>query len=146
SAAERRQVEESVKQYRALIDGLHQLNGELRAAKDQLESKNAELQTLYEQLKKAHTEKTKFLRLLSHELKNPLGVVGDYYGLLLDGLFGPLTGEQAEVIEESAALVQQILDMINSLLDYSKVEAGKICYRFEPHDIVAATDAVVGGF
>src|SRR5262249_18557677 len=50
SAAERRQVEESVKQYRALIDGLHQLNGELRAAKDQLESKNAELQTLYEQL------------------------------------------------------------------------------------------------
>lgn len=128
------------------VNQLHELNEHLLTAKDELQDKNTELVALYRRLKKAHADKTKFLRLLSHELKNPLGVIRDYFGLLLDGLFGPLAPEQAEVIEESAALSRQILDMINSLLDYSKIEAGKIKYNFEAQDLIAVVDGVLSVF
>ncbi|MBI1746995.1 MAG: GAF domain-containing protein [Acidobacteria bacterium] len=128
------------------VKQLHELNDRLIHAKNDLQKNNTELQGLYERLQKAHTEKTKFLRLLSHELKNPLGVLRDYFGLLLDGLFGSLNSEQAEVIEESSQRAHQILEMINSLLDYSKIEAGKMRYHFEAHDIVALTQAALAGF
>jgi PAS domain S-box-containing protein len=121
-------------------------NRSLSEAKEELETKNKELTVLYEQLKKAHTNKTKFLRLLSHELKNPLGVLSDYFSLLLDGMFGPVTKEQAEILAESSQLGREILDLVISLLDYSKIEAGKVKYNFGQHSVSALAESALMGY
>ena len=70
--------------------------------------------------------KTGFLANLSHEIRGPLGVILNGAELALDGLCGELT----PALEDSLKMIQSsgehLLDLVNDVLDYAKIEAGKI--------------------
>ena len=78
--------------------------------------------------------KDQFLSHVSHELRTPLTSIHQFVSLLLDGLSGPLSGEQREHLQTILRSANQLRSMINDLLDASRAESGKT--RIEPRCIV----------
>lgn len=70
--------------------------------------------------------KTGFLANLSHEIRGPLGIILNGAELMLDGLCGPVTESQQDTCRMMKKSAEHLLDLVNDVLDYAKVEAGKI--------------------
>jgi PAS domain S-box-containing protein len=85
----------------------------------ELREKNAELQ------RAAHA-KDDFLAKMSHELRTPLNGIIGFSELLVDGLPGAINPEQAEYLTDILGSAHHLLQLINDILDLSKVEAGKM--------------------
>lgn len=70
--------------------------------------------------------KTGFLANLSHELRGPLGIMMNAVELVLDELCGPVTEDQRETLKMVSQNGQHLLELVNDVLDYAKVESGRI--------------------
>ena len=81
---------------------------------------------LSEELKCASQCKEEFLGVMSHELRTPLSIVMGYNQLLLEGEFGPLTPEQAVILQKAEQNSQELLNLIDVLLDLNRLEAGHL--------------------
>jgi PAS domain S-box-containing protein len=88
-----------------------------------LYEKNIELQTAAE-------TKNRFLANMSHELRTPLNGIIGFSEFLVDGKPGPINEKQKEYLEDILSSGQHLLQLINDVLDLSKVEAGKM--QFDP--------------
>jgi PAS domain S-box-containing protein len=114
------------------------IKGAISVSRDITERKKVEEELLRqrEQAELASQTKTRFLANMSHELRTPLNAIIGFSDILNKELFGPLGSERyldyAQLINESGAL---LLDLINDLLDMSKIEAGKFELKYE--DIAA---------
>jgi PAS domain S-box-containing protein len=95
------------------------------------------------ELKKAHEFKSEFLANMSHELKTPLNAIISFTDILLTEMEGPLTEAQKsdlQMIQESG---RDLLTMVNSILDLSKIEAGELELHLNPVDPAEVIEAVV---
>ncbi|MBX7137538.1 MAG: hybrid sensor histidine kinase/response regulator [Oligoflexia bacterium] len=70
--------------------------------------------------------KTGFLANLSHEIRGPLGIMLNAVELVLDGLCGQITADQSETLAMVKTNGEHLLDLINDVLDYAKVESGRV--------------------
>lgn len=70
--------------------------------------------------------KTGFLANLSHELRGPLGIILNGTELILDGLCGEITDHTRDTVRMVKSSGEHLLDLVNDVLDYAKVEAGKV--------------------
>ncbi len=98
-----------------------------------------ELQSARERAEAASATKSRFLANMSHELRTPLNAIIGFSDILAREMFGPLGQryvEYAQLINDSGAM---LLDLINDLLDMSKIEAGKFELHYED---VAVGEAV----
>lgn len=84
--------------------------------------------------------KSEFLATMSHELRTPLNAVLGLSQLMYSETFGTLNQKQKEYISCIQSSGEHLLSLINDLLDWSKVEAGKEQLRFEPLDIQELCD------
>ena len=75
-------------------------------------------------LKEIDAMKSNFVHQVSHELRAPLSAIKQQHTVILEGLAGELTEKQQELLSRSQARMQGLLDMINDLLDVSKIESG----------------------
>lgn len=89
-----------------------QLFEETRAAKEEAE--------------KADTVKSAFLASMSHELRTPLNAIINFSKFLAKGIPGPVNEEQLQLIGSIAESGQHLLNLINDVLDMSKIEAGSL--------------------
>lgn len=80
--------------------------------------------------------KTGFLANLSHEIRGPLGIMLNAVELVLDGLCGPLSDDQVETLRMVRGNGSHLLELINDVLDYAKVESERII----PDPITIAID------
>jgi two-component system cell cycle sensor histidine kinase PleC len=107
---------------------------DLRASQQTLEHQADELADLarkYAEEKtraeEANQAKSKFLANMSHELRTPLNAIIGFSEIMESGMFGPLGGEKyAEYCRDIHQSGQYLLDVINDILDMSKIEAGRI--------------------
>ena len=87
----------------------------------------------------AHEAKTRFLAAVSHELRTPLNAILGFSDILKGEYFGPLANERQK---EYVALINQsghhLLAVVNTMLDMSKIEAGRYEVIAEPFDIYSA--------
>lgn len=73
----------------------------------------------------ANRAKSEFLSNMSHELRTPLTGILGFTSILLEQIFGPLNTKQKQYIEGISSCGKQLLELINDLLDLTKIEAGK---------------------
>ncbi len=97
---------------------------ELRAVNEQLGDRTRELE-------EAMGTRNRFYASMSHELRTPINAIMGYTSLLLDGIFGEIRGEQKESVERTLLAANHLLELVNDILDLSKVEAGKMELRVE---------------
>lgn len=87
----------------------------------------------------ANKSKGEFLAMLSHELRTPLAAISGYSELLAMGVHGALAPEQEHYVHRIQRSQQHVLGLIDGLLSYAQVEAGKARYQLESvsiHEIV----------
>jgi signal transduction histidine kinase len=77
-----------------------------------------------EQLKELDKLKAEFVSVASHELKTPINVLLGYLQLLNEGVYGPLSGQQREVLDTLEAQCQSLNRLVRQLLDVSRFQAG----------------------
>ncbi len=92
----------------------------------ELQEKNRLLEESYAKLKELDRLKSNFLATMSHELRTPLTSVIGYSEMMLEGLGGPLTAEQREYLGIIMEKGENLLQLITSILDISKIEAGRV--------------------
>ena len=90
----------------------------------------------------ANRAKGEFLAALSHELRTPLNAIGGYVDLMLMGIRGPVTEEQAADLERVRRSQQHLLGIINDLLNFSRIEAGHVNYSLETFPLTRLLDDV----
>jgi len=91
----------------------------------ELQEKNRQLEASYAALKELDRLKSNFIATMSHELRTPLTSVIGYSEMMLEGLGGPLTSEQREYLGIIMEKGENLLQLITSILDISKIEAGR---------------------
>lgn len=119
---------------------------ELKAANRALKLATEELETANERLKDADRAKTEFFSNVSHEFRTPLTLMLGPLEDLLSGMQdGP--GEGARPLLETAHRnALRLLGLVNSLLDFSRLEAGRQVARFAPTDLAALTTDLASSF
>ena len=80
--------------------------------------------------------KTEFVSLASHQLKTPLTSINWYAEMLLDGDVGPLNADQKKYIQEMYESNQRMVDLVNSLLNVSRIELGTFSVEPVPTNII----------
>ncbi len=108
---------------------------------------------LFEEVRQARAEaeaanaaKSAFLTTMSHELRTPLNAIGGYADLLMTGVRGPVSPEQARDLARIRNAGQHLLGLINDVLNYAKLEAVQV--RFNVRDVpleqvVAAAEEMI---
>jgi PAS domain S-box-containing protein len=123
-----RDISERMRAEKALRDQAESLATammELRALNDELADRQAELE-------RAMAARSRFYASMSHELRTPINAVLGYSTLLLENIYGPLNEKQAEGITRTHKAAKHLLELVNDVLDLSKIEAGKIDLRLQP--------------
>ncbi len=88
--------------------------------------------------------KSAFLATMSHELRTPLNSILGFTGIILQGMAGPLNPEQSKQLGMVQGSARHLLDLINDVLDISKIEAGQLEVRYAPFDLLASVERVAG--
>ncbi len=121
-----RELLQSLDEIRRRDEESRQLNQELGDTNRGVVALYAELDERAEQLRNASELKSRFLSHMSHEFRTPLNSILALSRLLLDRIDGDLATEQERQIGYIRRSAEGLLDLVNDLLDLSKVEAGKI--------------------
>jgi signal transduction histidine kinase len=119
-----------------LADEFNEMASHLRAAYTGLEEKVAErtraLSITNEKLDEANKHKSQFLANVNHELRTPVSAIIGYARLLLRATEGQIAPLQKENLQDLLHNAERLLHQIDSLLDFAKIEAGKMEVRAEP--------------
>jgi len=97
-----------------------------------------EIQDKSRQLETANKHKSEFLANMSHELRTPLNAIIGFSEVLLERLFGELNAKQDDYLKDIHASGKHLLQLINDILDLSKVEAGRMELDLATFDVPAA--------
>jgi signal transduction histidine kinase len=111
-------------------------NEELVATAEELQARTVLAEELRDIAEAANRAKGDFLAMMSHELRTPLNAISGYTELLQLGLRGGISDEQAEDLRRIQANSRHLLGMINDVLNFARVESGKLEFRSEPVELL----------
>jgi signal transduction histidine kinase len=97
-----------------------------------------EIQDKSRQLETANKHKSEFLANMSHELRTPLNAIIGFSEVLLERLFGELNEKQDDYLKDIHSSGRHLLNLINDILDLSKVEAGRMELDLATFDLPSA--------
>ncbi|HMA01053.1 MAG: sensor histidine kinase [Gemmatimonas sp.] len=92
----------------------------------------------------ANQSKSQFLGTMSHELRTPLNVIGGFTELIEMGIQGPVTDKQRVALARIKASQQHLLMLITEILNFVRIESGRMEYRFGPTPLAEALADVAG--
>jgi PAS domain S-box-containing protein len=110
---------------------------------DQIELKNQQLEQRNREVVRANHLKSQFLASMSHELRTPLNAILGFSELLLDQTAGPLAEKQKRWVDFIQKGGRHLLQLINDILDLSKIEAGQVELDVESFLVEVATPEVI---
>jgi PAS domain S-box-containing protein len=103
----------------------------------------AELERRREEAEAANRAKSDFLAAMSHELRTPLNAIGGYVDLISMELRGPVTEQQRADLDRVRRSQQYLLGLINDILNFSRLDAGRIAYDMQHVEVAGVIEAVV---
>ncbi|HEU4540074.1 MAG TPA: GAF domain-containing protein [Jiangellaceae bacterium] len=92
------------------------------------------------ELQEASRHKSEFLASMSHELRTPLNAVLGFSEVLLERMFGEINERQEEYLRDIYSSGRHLLELLNEILDLSKVEAGRMELEYSEFDLRAFLD------
>jgi PAS domain S-box-containing protein len=110
---------------------------------DKLAASNEELELRNREVERATRLKSKFLASMSHELRTPLNAIVGFSDLLADGIPGELNPKQKRFVNHIKQGSAHLLQLINDILDLSKIEAGQLELRCEDFQVKEALPEVL---
>lgn len=127
-------------------EDLEELTKQLQKATAKLEVTNKKLAGANKELERLDQSKSEFLSIASHQLRTPLTVIKGYISMVQEGNFGKVPAKLAEVLGKVYISNERLISLVESLLNISRIEAGRIQFDIQPVDIVATTEAIVADF
>jgi signal transduction histidine kinase/CheY-like chemotaxis protein len=138
---------EKIREYSIALDNqnsmLENQSKELKLQTEELHEQNAELEMQKRQINEASRLKSEFLSNMSHELRTPLNSVIALSGVLNKRLEKRIPEEEysyLEIIERNGKL---LLHLINDILDLSRIESGKVEYRFNSFSVKDLASSII---
>lgn len=128
-----------ISQRKRAEEAIRELNASLE---QRVAERTAELAVARDRAEAADALKSAFLATMSHELRTPLNSIIGFTGILLQGLAGPLAVEQKKQLGMVQGSARHLLDLINDVLDLSKIEAGQLKVARELVDVQASVRRV----
>ena len=125
-----------------------ELDGAVAVFRDITEEvqRHEELVAAYARLREHDRLKSAFVSNVTHELRTPLNVILGLCQLLIRDTRMPLTVLQEDAVTRMERNARSLLELVNDLIDYSRLEAGRAALRLEWVDINELVDEVVNGF
>ena len=112
----------------------------LGISEDITEQKNLEAEkTRVEVLASTSETKSKFTSMVSHELRSPLAVIKEALDIILEGIVGSVNPEQTEILGMAKTNIDRLGRLINNVLDFQKIEAGRMVFNLQendPHEVL----------
>jgi hypothetical protein len=128
------------RQVNARTHELQQINKEME---QRIIERTTQLAEAMEKAQAADRIKSAFLAAMSHELRTPLNSIIGFTGMVLQGLAGPINKEQEKQLGMVRGSARHLLDLINDILDISKIEAGQFNLMSETFDLRQSIEKVV---
>ncbi len=118
-----KELREANEKLRASESALQHSNATLE---DKVKARTAELETAKDVAERANHVKSAFLASMSHELRTPLNAVINFTKFVANGDLGEVNSDQVETLNEVVGSGKHLLNLINDVLDMSKIEAGSL--------------------
>jgi PAS domain S-box-containing protein len=128
---------------RATEEKIKVLNHNLERRSSELAAANAELSQQNREVERANRLKSEFLASMSHELRTPLNTILGFSELLSEEHAGILNDKQKRFVTHIQGDANHLLELINDILDLSKIEAGRLELRLEPFAMAVAVAEVL---
>ena len=143
----RMQLEEQAVELETQRGELQMQNEELEAQAEELAAQGEERERALEERDRALTElrtamqhRSRFYAGMSHELRTPINAIIGYNDLMLTGVYGEPVPEQAVALERVRHAANHLLELVNDVLDLSKIEAGKLTVTPETFNVAELLD------
>ena len=122
--------------------------GSIHIAKDitQIKKYQNDLEQKNKELEKLDQLKNDFVSIVSHELRTPLSITKEGISLVLDGVTGSINAKQSKILTTSKNNIDRLARIINSLLDISKIESGRVELKKKIVDFKALINNVFVAF
>ncbi len=144
-AVEFNRMAESLENYYTTLEKkVEERTDELRVANEELFKKKQELELANTELLEANKMKSQFLANVSHELRTPLNSIIGFSELLQEKTFGELNERQLQYVEYVHSSGRHLLQLINNILDLSRIEAGRMEFNPEDFPITEVLGEVLG--
>jgi signal transduction histidine kinase len=131
-------------------DALNHMIGSVQQSHQTLVELNRNLDAQLDALGRANLElhemnqlRTEFLANVSHELRSPLHSILGFAQVLLEETYGPLTARQHRYVQNMLSSGRDLLDLINNLLDLSRIEAGRMQKNLDRTSLTELVSSVV---
>ena len=127
-------------------DELETLATEFNKMADLIEERDRTLELKNQQLTEANRVKSEFLAMMGHELLTPLHSILGFSQLLLEGIDGPLNNAQRESLGAIKSSGDHLLELLNNILKYSKLEAGEEKLHLEEVEVRKVAEEAIQAF
>jgi signal transduction histidine kinase/DNA-binding response OmpR family regulator len=123
-----------------LAETFNDMTERLKENVEQLEESNKKLAAVNEELKELDRLKSDLLANVSHELRTPLTAIKGYTDYILERKLGPVTEKQEKGLVVVQRNLERLSKSINALLDFSRMEMGRIALNPQPFNLAALVE------
>ncbi len=127
-----------------LASTFNHMTERLKQNVEQLEESNKKLAGVNEELKELDRMKSDLLANVSHELRTPLTAIKGYTDYILDGKLGSITEKQERGLVVVQRNLERLSKSINALLDFSRMDAGRIALNIQPFSLLQLVEQIHG--
>ncbi len=120
-----------------LKDSEGRITGSIGVIRDITERKEAD-----RKIKEAMELKSQFISTVSHELRTPLTIIKEDIAIILDGAAGRVKRKQVEILEIAQRNIDRLARLINDVLDFQKLDAGKAKFNMQENNINGIVEAI----
>ena len=114
--------------------------------KEQLRIMSEQLVIANDNMRKLDSAKTEFLSIASHQLRTPLTAIKGFVSLLLENSYGEITSPQKSALEKVYASSERLIQLVEDLLNVSRIESGRMQFAIEKSDITKLLNELYENF